>query len=142
MKNINSTLTKAQSLSLPTITSISHGSSKFSFGVVNSKKNGKRLSFSKALVAKLELTDKTYITPVKEDGVITNFAIAGGTLFVSETECKIITSAIEKETEIDFSRAQKAKERAEKRLNAKDEDIDIKRAEIALKRAINRLTLK
>ena len=78
----------------------------------------------------------------KEDGVITNFAIAGGTLFVSETECKIITSAIEKETEIDFSRAQKAKERAEKRLNSKDEDIDIKRAEIALKRAINRLTLK
>ena len=79
---------------------------------------------------------------IKEDGVITNFAIAGGTLFVSETECKIITSAIEKETEIDFSRAQKAKERAEKRLNAKDEDIDIKRAEIALRRAIKRLTLK
>ena len=78
MKNINSTLTKAQSLSLPTITSISHGSSKFSFGIVNSKRNGKRLSFSKALVAKLELEDTVYITPVKEDGVI---ILAGTRLF-------------------------------------------------------------
>ena len=34
------------------------------------------------------------------------------------------------------------KERAEKRLNSKDENIDIKRAEIALQRAVNRLTLK
>ena len=50
--------------------------------------------------------------------------------------------AIEKETEIDFARAQKAKERAEKRINSKDENIDIKRVEIALQRAINRLTLK
>lgn len=79
---------------------------------------------------------------VKNDGVITNFAIAGGTLFVSETECKIITTAIEKESEIDFTRALKAKERAEKRLNSKDENVDIKRAEVALKRAINRLNFK
>ena len=80
MKNINSTLTKAQSLSLPTITSISHGSSKFSFGIVNSKRNGKRLSFSKALCEKLELTNNAYITPVKEDGAI---IVAGSKIFES-----------------------------------------------------------
>ena len=78
---------------------------------------------------------------IKQDGVVSNYAIAGGTLFVTESECKIITSAIENEAEIDYSRAQNAKERAEKRLLNKNEDIDIKRAEVALKRAINRLSL-
>ena len=78
---------------------------------------------------------------IKQDGVISNYAIAGGTLFVTESECKIITSAIENETEIDYSRAQQAKQRAEQRLSNKSEDIDVKRAEIALKRAINRLSL-
>lgn len=79
---------------------------------------------------------------IKENGVITNFAVAGGTLFVSENECKVITSAIEKESEIDFSRAEDARKRAENRLANKDENIDIKRAEVALKRAINRLSFK
>lgn len=79
---------------------------------------------------------------IKEDGVVTNFAIAGGTLFVSESECKIITSAVEKESEIDFDRALNAKFRAEKRLANKEDNLDIKRAEVALKRAINRLSFK
>ena len=79
---------------------------------------------------------------IKEDGVITNFAIAGGTLFVSEKECKVITSAIEKESEIDFDRANDAKKRAENRLSKKDENIDIKRAEVALRRAMNRLSFR
>ena len=69
---------KAQAVSLPSINTTSRGNGKYSFGIVNSKNNGKRLSFSKALVAKLELTDKTYITPVKEDGVI---ILAGTRLF-------------------------------------------------------------
>ncbi|MCI5745907.1 MAG: ATP synthase F1 subunit epsilon [Erysipelotrichaceae bacterium] len=76
----------------------------------------------------------------KNDGVITTFAIAGGTLFVDEHECKIITPAIESSSEIDFLRALKAKERAEHRLNNKDENTDIKRAEVALQRALNRLS--
>ena len=79
---------------------------------------------------------------IKEDGVITNFAIAGGTLFVSEKECKVITSAIEKESEIDFDRANEAKKRAENRLSKKDENIDIKRTEVALRRAMNRLSFR
>lgn len=79
---------------------------------------------------------------IKENGVITNFAIAGGTLFVTESECKIITSAVEKENEIDFTRAELARNRAENRINSKDDNVDIKRAEVALKRAINRLSFK
>jgi F-type H+-transporting ATPase subunit epsilon len=79
---------------------------------------------------------------IKEDGVITKFAIAGGTLFVSETECKIITTAIEKDSEIDFTRAIKAKERAEERIAMNSDDIDLKRAEVSLKKALNRLSLR
>lgn len=78
------------------------------------------------------------------DDEVTYFAIAGGTLFVSEDGCKIITSAIEKEDEIDFDRAQNAKNRALDRINAhnNNESIDIKRAELALLRAVNRLSFK
>ena len=79
---------------------------------------------------------------VKVNGEQINYAIAGGTLFVSEKECKIITTAIEKESDIDFDRALKAKDRALDLLNKNDENIDIKRAEVALKRAINRLSFK
>ena len=79
---------------------------------------------------------------IKEDGVITNFAIAVGTLFVSESECKVITSAVEKENDIDFTRAEQARKRAEERLANKNEDLDIKRAEVALKRALNRLSFR
>ena len=79
---------------------------------------------------------------IEEDGVITNFAIAGGTLFVSESECKVITSAVEKENDIDFTRAEQARKRAEERLANKNEDLDIKRAEVALKRALNRLSFR
>lgn len=33
---------------------------------------------------------------ISNDEEVTEYAIAGGTLFISETECKIITTAIEK----------------------------------------------
>lgn len=76
----------------------------------------------------------------KNNGVIENYAIAGGTLFVTEKECKVITTAIEKESEIDYERALKAKERAMGRI--KSNQADVARAEVALKRAINRLSMK
>lgn len=43
---------------------------KYSFGIVNSKKNGKRLSFSKALSNVLGLTDKVTLMPNIEDGKV------------------------------------------------------------------------
>lgn len=80
---------------------------------------------------------------IKKNNETINYAIAGGTLFVTEDECKIITTAIESENEIDFDRAENAKKRALDRLNMeKSDNIDIKRAEIALKKAINRLNLR
>ncbi len=80
---------------------------------------------------------------VKKNDITTYYAIAGGTLFVTESECKIITTAVEAKDEIDYIRADKAKQRALDRLNdEKSDNIDIKRAEVALKKAINRLSLR
>ena len=41
-------------------------SSKFSFGIVNSQRNGKRCSFSQDLVKKLDLTDEVFAMPSLE----------------------------------------------------------------------------
>ncbi|MCI6358024.1 MAG: ATP synthase F1 subunit epsilon [Erysipelotrichaceae bacterium] len=78
---------------------------------------------------------------ISNDEEVTEYAIAGGTLFISETECKIITTAIEKTDEIDENRAQDAKRRAEERIKTQDDSIDMARAQAALARAINRISL-
>lgn len=71
------------------------------------------------------------------------YAISGGTLFIDEKECKIITSAIEDKKSIDIERANNSKDRATKRLSdTNNQNIDFARAEASLKRAINRLNLK
>lgn len=77
---------------------------------------------------------------IKNDEVIKRFSIAGGTLFVTDTDCKVLTSAIESEEEIDIARAERALKRAQERMEREGE-VDTKRAEVALKRATNRLRL-
>lgn len=84
VKNRMSTIAKAQKVSLPSITSTSGGSGIYSFGIVNSKNNGKRLSFSKALAEKLELDAEAYITPIVEDGEI---LVMASKMFDSSFEC-------------------------------------------------------
>ena len=70
------------------------------------------------------------------------YAIAGGFVYVNESETTVIANAIESQEEIDLRRAEKAKQRAEERLNSKNPDIDLIRAEIALRKAINRISVK
>ena len=70
------------------------------------------------------------------------FAIAGGFVYVNDTETTVIANAIESQEEIDLKRAQDAKERAEARLKSKSPDVDILRAEIALKKSLNRIYVK
>jgi F-type H+-transporting ATPase subunit epsilon len=53
----------------------------------------------------------------------------------------LLAEAAERPEEIDIARAQKAKERAQKRLSERSPDIDIDRARVALLRAITRLKL-
>lgn len=68
-------------------------------------------------------------------------AIAGGYIIVKDNNVTIMSDACEWEEEIDKSRAEKARERAEKRLKASNTAKDQMNAEIALKKAINRLEL-
>ena len=53
-----------------------------------------------------------------------------------------MAEVVEWPDEIDFSRAEEARSRAERRLAGHEADLDIARAEAALKRAMVRLNLK
>ncbi|WP_028784099.1 F0F1 ATP synthase subunit epsilon [Thalassobacillus devorans] len=76
---------------------------------------------------------------LKKEGSSERIAVNGGFLEVRPDKVTILAQSAEKPSEIDIERARKAKERAERRLQTKQEDVDFKRAEMALKRAINRL---
>lgn len=68
-------------------------------------------------------------------------AVSGGFLEVRPEKVTILAQSAEKPANIDVERARKAKERAERRLETKQDDIDFKRAQYALRRAINRLDI-
>ncbi len=68
--------------------------------------------------------------------------INGGFAEVLPDKVTILAESAEYEQDIDVERAQKAKERAQKRLAAKAADIDLVRAKVALKRAVHRLSIK
>lgn len=74
------------------------------------------------------------------DGKRQQYAIAGGMLYFENNEATILVDAIESQEDIDLERAQRAKQRAEERLNKKD-SVDLKRAQVALTRAINRINV-
>lgn len=76
-----------------------------------------------------------------ENGVRNTYAIAGGLFYFRNNVAEILTDAIENRNEIDVERAERAKERSERRLNSKDPNIDIRRAEVALKKAMNRISV-
>lgn len=67
--------------------------------------------------------------------------IGGGFLDMNENKCNVLAESAERAKDIDVSRAQQARERAEARLKGKKEDLDEIRANVALKRAIMRLNI-
>ena len=76
------------------------------------------------------------------DGKRTYFSVAGGFIYVNETETTLIANAIESQEEIDLERAQEAKRRAEERLKIQKDEIDMLIAQAALQRAITRIHVK
>ena len=78
----------------------------------------------------------------KKDNDTFYFAISGGVLNIKKDGVTILAESFEQDSEIDFARAEEAKNRAEDRLKNHQLDIDIKRAEIALKKSLNRLSLR
>jgi F-type H+-transporting ATPase subunit epsilon len=74
-----------------------------------------------------------------ENGKVNKIAISGGFMEVANNKVTVLANTAEISDRIDINRAEKAKERAEKRLKERQPDTDLARAEISLKRAIARI---
>ncbi|HYE92016.1 MAG TPA: F0F1 ATP synthase subunit epsilon, partial [Terriglobales bacterium] len=69
-----------------------------------------------------------------------HLAVAGGFAEVRNDKVIILADTAERPAEIDRTRAEKAKERAERRIAGRSqEDVDFARCQIALTRAMTRL---
>ena len=77
---------------------------------------------------------------VTDDGE-KQIALCGGFIEVQPEKITILANCAELPEEIDVSRAETAKARAESRLQGSKDNIDVARAEAALKRAMIRLTV-
>lgn len=72
-------------------------------------------------------------------------AVSGGFCEFSDNTLTVLASAAERKEDIDVSRAEQAKKRAEEAIAAakqKHDDVAMRRAEVSLRRAINRLNIK
>ena len=75
------------------------GTGKMSFGIVNSGKNGKRLTFSKLLAQKVGLTDRAYLALAPSENYV---LIACKAISENAIECKF-SNAEESEKKISYN---------------------------------------
>ncbi len=95
------------------------------------------------------LPDHTPLISQVQTGVLTyrlgtdkrQMHVSGGFVEVLPDRVSVLTDVAEKPEEINVERAQRARERAEKRLAANSDDIDINRAQLKLLRAQTRIQL-
>ena len=88
------------------------------------------------LISTLEIS-KLILRNEKKESI---YAISGGVIHIKKDHSvTLLVESIESQDEIDVDRALKAKERAEERLQLRDEEIDIVRAKASLARALNRI---
>lgn len=72
-------------------------------------------------------------------GTQKKMALSGGFVEVIDNVARVLAETAENGEHIDVLRAKAAKERAERRLQAREDNLNLARAEMALKRAIARL---
>ena len=84
----------------------------------------------------------TVTTFTQVDGKELKAFTSTGVLRVLKGEVEMLCSACEWPEDIDATRANEAKSRAEKRLNDDDKEINMKRAESAVLRSVMRLKTK
>ena len=89
------------------------------------------------LVVALDIAPLRY----RKDGVDHAVAVNGGFMEVKDNRISVLSPSAETEKEIDFLRAEAARERAERRLAAPTPEVDVTRAELALRRAMTRLKI-
>ena len=76
---------------------------------------------------------------VRKGGEEFSLAISGGFLEVRPDRVIILADAAERAEEIDVSRAEEAKRRAEERLRHPTPEVDVAQADVAMRRALARL---
>ncbi len=88
-----------------------------------------------AMTAALKESLLTYVT----EGNAKTAVVMGGLLQTDGQTVTVLTAAAENVDTLDKARVLAAKERAEKRLQHRDDTVDVTRAELALGRALVRL---
>lgn len=78
------------------------------------------------------------LTVTESDGTKKQAALMKGFLEITQDSMSILAEVIEWPEEIDADRVRQSKERAQKRLNEKQEQVDLVRAEMAMRRALVR----
>jgi F-type H+-transporting ATPase subunit epsilon len=81
------------------------------------------------------------VTVKEKGGKELTYAVGGGFLEVFKNQVTILAHSIESIADIDYDRARQALERANRRLQSRDQAIDIARAMAAWRRAKNRCGL-
>lgn len=76
---------------------------------------------------------------IHKAGEVKKAAVLGGFIEIQKTKITILAEDAQWPDEIDVTRAEAAKQRAEERLNKKETNMDMVRAEAALKRAMARI---
>ena len=84
---------------------------------------------------------KPGVLTITEEDNSREAALHAGFAEILQNQVTILAEIIEWPEEIDATRAQEAKYRAEERLRTKDVGTDVSRAEIALKRALTRINV-
>ncbi|MDH4378775.1 MAG: ATP synthase F1 subunit epsilon [Vampirovibrionales bacterium] len=88
-----------------------------------------------AMTAALKESLLTYVT----EGTAKTAVVMGGLLQTDGQTVTVLTAAAEDADSLDKARVLAAKERAEKRLQLRDESVDVQRAELALSRSLVRM---
>ena len=84
---------------------------------------------------------KTGILSYRQGAQSRRMHVSGGFVEVASDRVSVLSDVAEKPEEIDLERAQRAKERAERRLASRGEEVDFPRAELKLQRAMIRIQL-
>jgi len=84
---------------------------------------------------------KTGVLSYRQGAENKRMHVSGGFVEVTSDRVSVLSDVAERPEEIDVERAQRAKDRAERRLTSRGEDIDFNRAELKLQRAMIRIQL-
>ncbi|HCS30693.1 MAG: F0F1 ATP synthase subunit epsilon [Enterococcus italicus] len=90
------------------------------------------------------LIDEVKVGRKDDDGHVDWIAVNGGIMEVRDSVVSIVADSAERERDIDVSRAERAKIRAERMIEEakqKDDVDELRRATVALHRAINRINV-